>query len=99
MKDLEMSGTREAPKPRLVELGMPTESWVDGFGNIENLGGGVFRVPVYRVHHAPNGDGPDEHEIVFYALVRLKNIASGLLTLRELIAGLLPARPPKHLPN
>lgn len=85
-----MGEAKDASKPRLVELGLPLESWVDGFGNIENLGSGVFRIPFYKVRKPLSGDGPDEHEIVFYALIRLANITEGLMMLRELAAGLLP---------
>lgn len=84
-----MRASKEPMKPRLVELGIPLESWVDGFGNVENLGGGVFRVPVYKVHRSPDGEEPDAHEIVFYALIRLSKIRQGLMMLRELAAGLL----------
>jgi hypothetical protein len=57
---------------------------------VENLGGGVYRIPLYKIHRPPGGDGKVEHDIVVTVLANLGTIEHSLAELREeLIAGLL----------
>lgn len=85
-----MRERRDADRPRLVEVSSAKEVWVDGFGNVENLGGGVYRIPLYKIHRPPCGEGPVEHEIVVFVLANLSNIGSSLAELRdEPVTGLI----------
>jgi hypothetical protein len=74
----------------MVELSSAPEVWVDGFGNVENLGGGVYRIPLYKIHRPPGGEGPIEHEIVAFVLANLRTVEESLKALRDdLVRGLL----------
>jgi len=85
-----MQGRRDTDRPRLVELGAAPEVWVDGFGNVENLGGGVYRIPLYKIHRPPGGVGRVEHEIVAFVLANVTTIKDNLVELRtDLVLGLL----------
>jgi hypothetical protein len=76
-----------AEQPRLVELGAMPEFWCDGVGRIEALGGGTYRLLLYRVHHPVNGEGPTEHEIVAAVLTNLATLSQALPMLQVLVAG------------
>ena len=81
-----MQGRKDLNRPRLVEVASAKEVWVDGFGNVENLGGGVYRIPLYKIHRPPGGEGPVEHEIVAYVLANLAHIANSLTEMRDELA-------------
>jgi hypothetical protein len=90
MKVAAMTERRDADRPRVVELSSAPEVWVDGFGNLENLGGGVYRIPLYKIHRAPEGDGPALHEIVCFVLANIGTVEHSLAEMRDtLVMGLL----------
>jgi len=85
-----MQGRRDTDRPRMVELSSAPEVWVDGFGNLESLGGGVYRIPLYKVHQPANGEGPALHEIVCFVLANISTVEHSLGELRDnLVMGLL----------
>jgi hypothetical protein len=72
-------------QPRLVEMGPVRDVWVDGIGKIEPLGGGTYRVVLYRVHQPLDGQGPVEHDVVVAILANMPALESAAATLRALL--------------
>jgi hypothetical protein len=83
-----MAFAAEQDRPRLVELGNVPEFWADGIGKIEDLGGGTYRLLLYKVHRPLDGEGPVEHEVVAAVLVNLAMVSSILPALRLLVCRL-----------
>lgn len=84
-----MSASREPPPdaPPLVELAPVPEFWVDGIGKVESLGGGAYRILLYKIKRPPEGDAPVEREIVAAVLTNLAHVNQAIALLRALAEG------------
>lgn len=74
-----------ADRPRLVETGQVQDVWVDGIVRIEPLGGGTYRIVLFRKHECP--DGVPEREIVVSLLANVPALSDAREFLTDLLAG------------
>jgi hypothetical protein len=82
-----MGSARAPERPRVVEMRVAEEVWVDGIVEAQKVGGGVYRLLWYKVRRPPGSEGPSEHAIQLEMLVLANRLGPIITLLRSLVDG------------